>query len=63
MNTVNWLAREEALVAIAPKESKFTPVVMTVAEGRLLFLVSVVALPGIALLAAVGAYVRRSRHP
>ncbi|GAB4346193.1 MAG: hypothetical protein Kow0099_27180 [Candidatus Abyssubacteria bacterium] len=63
MNTINWLAREEALIAIAPKERRFTPVVMTATQGRLLFLVSVVALPGIVFLAAVGAYVRRSRHP
>lgn len=63
MNTINWLAREETLIAIPPKETKFSPVVLTAAEGRLLFLLPVVVLPGVVFLAAGFVFIRRSRHP
>ena len=63
MNAVNWLAREEVLIAIPPKESKFSPVVLTASDARILFLLPVIVLPGIVLIGGVYVFVKRSRHP
>lgn len=63
MNTTNWLAREENLIAIPPKEKSFSPVVLTASEARALFVLPVIMLPGMVLVVAVYVFVRRSRHP
>ena len=45
LNTLSWLAEEENLIAIRPKESRTTPVFLTAAQGQALFLVPVVLVP------------------
>jgi ABC-type uncharacterized transport system involved in gliding motility auxiliary subunit len=45
LNTLSWLAEEENLIAIRPKESRSAPVFLTAAQGQVLFLVPVVAIP------------------
>ena len=62
MNTLNWLGQEEALIAIPPKETKSTPVILTASEARMLFLLSVIVLPGIVFSGGIYAFVRRSKH-
>ncbi len=63
MNTINWLAGEENLIAIPPKEKSFSPLILTASEARALFVLPVVVLPGIILATGVYVFVRRSRHP
>ncbi|UCD58544.1 MAG: Gldg family protein [Candidatus Hydrogenedentota bacterium] len=63
MNAVNWLGREETLIAIPPKETKFSPVVLTTADARMLFVLPVIVLPGIVLIGGVYVFARRNRHP
>lgn len=63
MNTMNWLGREEALIAIGPKERTFSPILLTPADARLAFLLPVVVLPGVVLVGALYIFIRRSRHP
>jgi ABC-type uncharacterized transport system involved in gliding motility auxiliary subunit len=45
LNSVNWLAQEEDLMAIRPKDKKSTPLMMTQTQGRLLLWSSLVFLP------------------
>lgn len=52
MNTLNWLAEEEDLVAIRPKDALVQPVILTARQGRVVFWLPVVGLP--ALVAAIG---------
>jgi len=63
MNTINWLGEDEALIAIPPRETKSTPVMLTASQARMLFLLSVIVLPGIVFIGGIYAFVRRSRHP
>jgi len=63
MNAINWLGREENLIAIPPKEKTFSPLVLTASQARGLFVLPVIVLPGIMLAGAVYAFVKRSRHP
>ncbi|MBN1844002.1 MAG: GldG family protein [Deltaproteobacteria bacterium] len=46
MNALSWLAEEEDLIAIRPREEVNQPVVLSHTQGRILFWTSVVLLPG-----------------
>lgn len=48
-NAVNWLAQEENLISIRPKNPANRRVTMTAAQQRLLFVLSVLVLPGLAV--------------
>jgi len=59
LNTVSWLAEEENLIAIRPKDSgsSFTPV--TASQERLIFWLAMIVLPAIVLGSGVGTYMWR----
>jgi ABC-type uncharacterized transport system involved in gliding motility auxiliary subunit len=59
LNTVSWLAEEENLIAIRPKDSGsfFTPV--TANQERLMFWLSMIVLPVVVLGAGMGTYLWR----
>lgn len=59
LNTVSWLAEEEDLISIRPKETRQTPVFLTSLQARAVFLIPVVVLPGLVLLGGVVALIRR----
>jgi len=59
LNTLSWLAEEENLIAIRPRELRNTPVFLTAAQGQVLFYVPVVLLPAALLVAGVYAVVRK----
>ena len=59
LNTLSWLAEEENLIAVRPKESRTAPVFLTGAQGQVLFLVPVVLIPLTVIVAGVVAVARR----
>ena len=61
LNTVSWLAEEESLIAIRPKEGGqfFNPA--TAEQERLLFWLSMIALPAVVIVSGVATYIRRRR--
>ncbi len=59
LNTVSWLAEQEDLISIRPKETRQTPVFLTAQQAWAAFLVPVVALPGVVLVGGVVTLVRR----
>ena len=52
LNTVSWLAEEENLISIRPKERKNTPVHITRAWGTAIFILGILVFPG--LVAGIG---------
>jgi ABC-type uncharacterized transport system involved in gliding motility auxiliary subunit len=60
LNTLSWLAEEENLIAVRPKESRAAPVFLTAAQGQVLFLVPVVLIP-LSVIVAGGVAVARRR--
>ncbi len=60
LNTLSWLAEEENLIAVRPKESRAAPVFLTAAQGQVVFLVPVVLIP-LAVIVAGGVAVARRR--
>jgi ABC-type uncharacterized transport system involved in gliding motility auxiliary subunit len=59
LNTVSWLAEEENLIAIRPKEGGqfFTPV--TANQERLIFWLTMIVLPAVVVGSGVGTYIWR----
>jgi ABC-type uncharacterized transport system involved in gliding motility auxiliary subunit len=62
LNTVSWLAEEENLIAIRPKEggSFFNPA--TAEQERLIFWLSTLVLPAVVMGSGVATYIRRRRR-
>jgi len=61
MNAVSWLADEDDLIAIRPKDPKSSPLFLTSAQANLFWVVPVVLMPLGIVVAGVGVFVRRRR--
>ena len=59
LNTVNWLLRDEALIAVRPKQEVFRPLVLTAPEFNLARYVSWFLLPAAVAAGGVAAWRRR----
>lgn len=59
LNTVSWLAEEEDLIAIRPRDIRQAPVILTAPEGQVVFWLPVVVLPGIVALVGIVVIARR----
>ena len=55
LNTFGWLAEEEILISIRTKERENQPLNLTEKQGRVIFFIPVVAIPG--LLMALGGFI------
>ncbi|RKZ06486.1 hypothetical protein DRQ05_04690, partial [bacterium] len=60
LNTINWLAEEEDLIAIRPRNALSQPVILTDKQGRVVFWLPVIGLP--ALIALLGIMVGVKKH-
>lgn len=59
LNAVSWLAEEENLIAIRPKETKQAPVILTATQGQAIFWLPVVVLPGVVMACGIAVLFRR----
>ena len=58
-NAVNWLAQQENLIAIRPKEAGDRRLTMTASQQRMVFLLSMLAIPAIVFGAGIFTWSRR----
>jgi ABC-type uncharacterized transport system involved in gliding motility auxiliary subunit len=61
LNTINYLAEEEDLISIRPKEIDDRRVTLTQADVKTLFYLVVIAIPVLVIIAGVVLYVKRSK--
>ena len=59
LNTVSWLAEDEDLISVRPKDPENRSVQMTSANSRMLFWLTMVMMPGAALIAGIIVWTRR----
>jgi ABC-type uncharacterized transport system involved in gliding motility auxiliary subunit len=59
LNIVNWLTEESDLISIQPKTQTPRTLLLSPAQGRLIFFVSVVILPLLILVLGLGVWLRR----
>jgi ABC-type uncharacterized transport system involved in gliding motility auxiliary subunit len=63
MNTIGWLAEEDDLIAIRPKDSLSQPVMLTARQGRIAFWLPIVFIPAAAGAIGIVVAVRKKRSP
>jgi ABC-type uncharacterized transport system involved in gliding motility auxiliary subunit len=61
LNTVAWLAQEKGLISIRPKETRFTPLFLSQAQGKVLMYVSLLFLPASVFITGIAIWKRRRR--
>ena len=61
LNTVNYLAEEEELISIRPKEVDDRRVTLTQAEVKIIFYLVVIAIPLLVIIAGVVLYIKRGK--
>ena len=61
LNVVSWLAEEEDLISIRPKDSKQNPVVLTSGQSNLVLGLPLLVLPGAVLLCGIVVIMQRRR--
>jgi len=61
LNTTSWLAEEESLISIRPKERKDSPISLTSDMGAALFFAGTVLFPGVVVLVGVRKWWTRRR--
>jgi ABC-type uncharacterized transport system involved in gliding motility auxiliary subunit len=62
LNTVSWLAEEEDLIAIRPASEGSKPLLLSTLQGRLLFWLSIVAMPLVVSVVGGGVLLRRRAY-
>lgn len=61
MNVINWLAEEEDLVAISPKDRQVAPIVLTASQGNVIAIIVVIVMPLIIVFFGLGLWLVRKR--
>ncbi|HMF61850.1 MAG TPA: hypothetical protein VK595_15830, partial [Vicinamibacterales bacterium] len=59
LNTINWLAQQENLISIRPREAGSSTLNMTADAAQRIFWLSVLIIPGLILAAGVQTWWRR----
>ena len=59
LNSVNWLAQQENLISIRPREPESRGVTLTAERARLVFYLSILIIPGLILALGVQTWWRR----
>ena len=61
LNTINYLAEEEDLISIRPKEIDDRRVTLTQADVKTLFYLVVIAIPVLVIISGVVLYIKRAK--
>jgi ABC-type uncharacterized transport system involved in gliding motility auxiliary subunit len=61
LNVVSWLAEQEDMISIRPKDTRQNPVMLTSAQSSLVLWLPLVVLPGAVLICGIMVVVRRRR--
>jgi gliding motility-associatede transport system auxiliary component len=61
LNVISWLAEEEDLLSIRPRESAAAPIILTAAQSQMVFWLPVVVLPLAIVVSGIVVRVRRRR--
>ncbi|OPZ07693.1 MAG: ABC-type uncharacterized transport system [candidate division BRC1 bacterium ADurb.BinA292] len=62
LNTINWLAEQEDVIAIPPRQLEGTPIILTPQQLRVIFVLAVILLPGALFFGGVSYSIARRRR-
>ncbi len=61
LNSISWLAEEEEMISIRPREAKSTPIILSATQGRMAFWLLVVVVPALFLVSGTSVVLGRRR--
>ena len=61
LNSIGWLAEEEEMISIRPREAKSTPIILSAMQGRMAFWLLVVVVPAVFLVSGTSVVLGRKR--
>lgn len=61
LNAVSWLAEEEQLISIRPRQRRSTPIQMTQSRGNAIFILGIIVFPGLIATMGIRIWWRRRR--
>lgn len=61
LNSISWLAEEEEMISIRPREAKSTPIILSAMQGRMAFWLLVVVVPALFLISGTSVVLGRRR--
>lgn len=61
VNSINWLAEDEDLISIRPKDQEERTVTLTGAQSKLIFYLTVIGMPLIVIIIGIGVWMDRKR--
>lgn len=61
LNSIGWLAEEEEMISIRPREAKNTPIILSATQGRMAFWFLVVVVPALFLVSGTSVVLGRKR--
>ncbi len=61
INSINWLAEEEDLISIRPKQEEQRTVTLTGSQSKLIFYLTVIGMPLIIIIIGIGVWMDRKR--
>jgi ABC-type uncharacterized transport system involved in gliding motility auxiliary subunit len=59
LNTINWLAQQENLISVRPRDPQDRRITLTAGQDRFIFWLTIVVIPGIVLLTGIQTWWRR----
>ncbi|HXJ80546.1 MAG TPA: hypothetical protein VMS64_17945, partial [Candidatus Methylomirabilis sp.] len=62
LNVVSWLAEQEDMISIRPKDARQNPIMLTSAQSNLVLWLPLAVLPGAVLFCGIMVVVRRRRQ-
>ena len=60
LNTINWLAEEEDLISVRPKQPENRPLTMTMRQQKLTLFFLIILFPIVAVRLGIHVYMKRS---
>jgi ABC-type uncharacterized transport system involved in gliding motility auxiliary subunit len=61
LNIVNWLAQQENLISVRPRDPQERRITLSAGQDRFIFWLTVLVIPGVILLGGVQTWWRRRR--
>jgi ABC-type uncharacterized transport system involved in gliding motility auxiliary subunit len=61
LNSIGWLAEEEGMISVRPRDAKNTPIILSAMQGRLAFWLLVVVVPALFLVSGTSVVIGRRR--
>ncbi|MEI6221668.1 MAG: GldG family protein [bacterium] len=61
LNSINWIAEQEDLISISPKDAQTDPIVLSTNQKNIILFISIIFIPLIVIIFGIGIWVKRRK--